>query len=188
MMSSRMPRNTLLDFFEDFASKDEPFIVHDDGYRTREMSYRDLADASRRFAAKIGRAGIRANDKVVIWSENRGEWLIALWGSLLAGVVVVPVDYRASAELLRRITEIVGAKVVLVGTEVHAPEGLPAPVWPLTEARPLARSSGHGASGGHRVRDPRRDHLHERRDRRSERRDDHAPQRAREHHPDRARN
>ena len=103
-----MPRNTLLDFFEDFASKDEPFIVHDD--RTREMSYRDLADASRRFAAKLGRAGIRANDKVVIWSENRGEWLIALWGSLLAGVVVVPVDYRASAELLRRITEIVGAK------------------------------------------------------------------------------
>ncbi len=133
MMSSRMPRNTLLDFFEDFASKDEPFIVHDDGYRTREMSYRDLADASRRFAAKLGRAGIRANDKVVIWSENRGEWLIALWGSLLAGVVVVPVDYRASAELLRRITEIVGAKAVLVGTEVRAPEGLPAPVWPLTE-------------------------------------------------------
>jgi long-chain acyl-CoA synthetase len=133
MMFRRMPRNTLLDFFEDFASKDDPFIVHDDGYRTRVMTYRQMADAARGFRARLATEGIVANDKVVIWSENRGEWLIALWGSLLAGVVVVPVDYRASADLLRRISEIVQAKAVLVGTEVQVPQGLQAPVWHLTE-------------------------------------------------------
>jgi long-chain acyl-CoA synthetase len=133
MMSPRMPRNTLLDFFEDFASIDEPFVVHDDGYRTREVTYRELADAARRFAARLAAEGISANEKVVIWSENRGEWLIALWGCLLAGVVVVPVDYRASADLLRRITEIVQARAVLVGTEVKPPPNLLAPVWTLTE-------------------------------------------------------
>jgi long-chain acyl-CoA synthetase len=133
MMSSRMPRNTLLDFFEDFAAKDEPFIVHDDGYRTREMTYRELADAARRFAARLRREGIAADDKIVIWSENRGEWLVVLWGSLIAGVIVVPVDYRASADLLRRIAAIVQAKAVVVGAEVRVPEDLPAPVWPLAE-------------------------------------------------------
>ena len=133
MMSSRMPRNTLLDFFEDFAATDEPFIVHDDGYRTREMTYRELADAARRFAARLRREGIGANDKVVIWSENRGEWLVVLWGALVAGVVIVPVDYRASADLLRRITAIVQAKAVVVGAEVRVPEDLSAPVWPLAE-------------------------------------------------------
>ncbi|HYN09423.1 MAG TPA: AMP-binding protein [Vicinamibacterales bacterium] len=130
-----MPRNTLLDFFEDFASIDESFIVHDDGYRTREMTYREVADAAREFAARLSREGIVANDKVVIWSENRGEWLVALWGGLLAGVVIVPVDYRASVELLRRIVEIVKAKAVLVGAEVQAPPDLPAPIWALTELR-----------------------------------------------------
>ena len=53
MMFRRMPRNTLLDFFEDFASSDEPFIVHDDGYRTRVMSYREVADSARGFAARF---------------------------------------------------------------------------------------------------------------------------------------
>jgi long-chain acyl-CoA synthetase len=133
MMFRRMPRNTLLDFFEDFASKDEPFIVHDDGYRTRVLTYRQMADAARGFRARLATEGIVANDKVVIWSENRGEWLVTLWGCLLAGVVVVPVDYRASADLLRRITEIVQAKAVLVGTEVQVPQGLKAPVWHITE-------------------------------------------------------
>jgi long-chain acyl-CoA synthetase len=133
MISPRMPRNTLLDFFEDFAAKDEPFIVHDDGYRTRVMTYQELADAARGFAARLASDGIVANEKVVIWSENRGEWLVALWGCLLSGVVVVPVDYRASGNLLKRITEIVQARAVLVGTEVQVPQGLHAPVWPLTE-------------------------------------------------------
>ena len=38
-----MRRHTLLDFFEDFSSHDETFLVHDDGYRTREVSYRELS-------------------------------------------------------------------------------------------------------------------------------------------------
>ena len=91
-----VPRNTLIDFFEDFATIDRPFLVHDDGYRVREVSYRELANAARAFASRLTIAGIRADDKVVIWSENRPEWLVALWGCLLARVVLVPVDYRAS--------------------------------------------------------------------------------------------
>src|SRR5579863_1570271 len=112
-----MPRDTLLDFFEDFSSIDEPFIVHDDGYRIRQASYRDIARAARAFAARLVGAGIGPGDRVVIWSENRPEWVVALWGTLLARAVLVPVDYRGSQELLGRIAALVEAKAVLVGAE-----------------------------------------------------------------------
>jgi long-chain acyl-CoA synthetase len=117
-----MRRDTLLDFFEDFATLDDTFIVHDDGYRVREATYRQVADAARAFAARVGDAGVTRGDAILIWSENRAEWIVALWGALLAGVVVVPVDYRTSPDLVLRIASIVKAKLVLVGEEIEAPE------------------------------------------------------------------
>ncbi len=128
-----MARHSLLDFFEDVTRNDEPFIVHDDGYRVREVTYRELADAARAFAARLAAEGIGPDDKLVIWSENRAEWLVALWGCLLARVVVVPVDFRASADLVARISAIVQAKAIAIGNEVSPPAGVTAPVWHLTE-------------------------------------------------------
>ena len=126
-----MPRDTLLDFFEDFAAFDDTFVVHDDGYRVRAVTYRQLAEAARAFAGRLGGDGVGSGDKVVVWSENRAEWLIAFWGCLLAGAVVVPVDYRASAELLQRVAAIVAAKVILVGSEVRLPAAGSVPIWEL---------------------------------------------------------
>jgi len=139
-----MARDTLLDFFEDFASIDEPFIVHDDGYRVREVSYRSLASASRAFAGRLSDAGIGPDAKVIIWSENCPEWLVALWGCLLMRVVVVPVDFRASADLVRRIAEVVQAKAVLVGAEVPALSGVAAPVWPLADTATFQTGKDRG--------------------------------------------
>ena len=116
-----MRRDTLLDFFEDFASSTDLFLIHDDGYRVRQATYAEVAAAARAFAARLDAAGIGADDKVAIWSENRIEWVVALWGCLLRRVVLVPVDFRASGDLLARIAAIVDAKAVLVGVEVEVP-------------------------------------------------------------------
>src|SRR5689334_1275881 len=103
-----MPRDTLLDFFEDFAAFDDTFVVHDDGYRVREVTYRQLA-----------------------------------------GAVVVPVDYRASAELLQRVAAIVAAKAILVGTEVRLPAGGSVPIWELkTLLAEVGRADVPGARRG----------------------------------------
>jgi long-chain acyl-CoA synthetase len=126
-------RRTLLDFFEDLATLDGPFLVHDDGYSVRQTTYRELAAAARAFAARLAAERIAAGEHIVIWSENRNEWVAALWGAMLAGVVVVPVDFRASADLLERISRIVSAKAVLAGAEVTPPASLEAPVWRLIE-------------------------------------------------------
>jgi long-chain acyl-CoA synthetase len=151
-----MARDTLLDFFEDYFTSDEPFIVHDDGYRVREVSYRALADAARAFASRLASHGVAPDDRVVIWSENRAEWVAALWGCLIARVVLVPVDYRATADLLGRVSAIVQAKVVAIGDEVTAPSEVTGAVWRLADAisfasvasvSPVASASVLGSSG-----------------------------------------
>jgi long-chain acyl-CoA synthetase len=131
-----MRRETLLDFFADLAARRGEFLVYDDGFRTHAHTYGEVARGARAFAARLHAAGLRKGDKVLFWSENRPEWIVALWGCLLQGVVAVPIDYRASVDFLRRIRPIVGARVLLAGREVRfdpseADAGLA--VWPLAE-------------------------------------------------------
>ena len=50
----------------------------------------------------------------MFWSENRPEWIIALWGCLLNGSILVPIDYRTSREFLDNISQIVEARLRVV--------------------------------------------------------------------------
>jgi long-chain acyl-CoA synthetase len=129
-----MRRETLIDFFNDFAAEPKRFLVYDDGLRSYTHTYSEVARGARTFAARLRDAKVNAGDKVIFYGENRTEWIIAFWGCLLAGVVVVPIDYRSAGDFVRRIAEIVKARVLLTGVEVATPAGLAAEViiWPLT--------------------------------------------------------
>ena len=127
-----MRRDTLIDFFEDLSRARGEFLVHDDGFRTRVHSYAEVAAAARGFAARLSSIGLRKGDAVVFFCENRPEWIVAFWGCLLSGVVVVPIDYRSSTDFLARVSRIVGAKLVLVGQEVpDLADAAGGPVWRL---------------------------------------------------------
>ncbi|HET7217848.1 MAG TPA: AMP-binding protein [Vicinamibacterales bacterium] len=132
-----MARRTLIDFFADLATTAGEFLVYDDGYRTWSMSYGETAAAARAFAARLRGAGIAKSATVAIWSENRPEWIVAFWGCLLEGVVLVPIDYRASHTFLAKVAAIVDARAVLVGDVVDAAALASAgrPVWPLADLR-----------------------------------------------------
>jgi long-chain acyl-CoA synthetase len=111
-------RETLIDFFDDLSRARGEFLIHDDGFRSRRYTYEQVGRAAHGFARRLNEAGLVKGEKVVFWSENRPEWIVAFWGCLLTGVVVVPVDYRASPEFLTRVMAIVSAKLVLVGQDV----------------------------------------------------------------------
>ena len=129
-----MPRRTLLDYFEDLARARGQFLVYDDGFRVRRHSYTDVGRAARGFASRLAAAGVRKGDKVVLWGENRPEWIVAFWGCLLGGVIVVPIDYRASPEFLTSIATRVAARLILVGDDVPpTPEAPDVLVWRLHE-------------------------------------------------------
>ena len=122
-----MPRDTLLDFFADFAALNEEFLVWDDGYRSHHRTYAEVARAARGFAAKLRAQSIVKGQKIVFWSENRPEWVAALWGCLLEGVIAVPIDFRNSADFVKRIAGIVEARAILTGDSV--PESAVTGVW-----------------------------------------------------------
>jgi long-chain acyl-CoA synthetase len=131
-----MARRTLLDFFidvtSDRAARNSSFLAYDDGYRTWTWSYEELAQDARAFGGRLREHGVSAGRTIAIWSENRPEWIAALWGALLEGVVLVPIDYRASADFLLKVAQIVDAKAVLVGDVVDpAPLGSARPIWRL---------------------------------------------------------
>jgi long-chain acyl-CoA synthetase len=142
-----MTRRTLLDFFADVtsgAAENAQFLVYDDGYRTWTWTYGDLAAAARGFAQRLRTGNIAAGQAIAIWSENRPEWIAALWGALLEGVVVVPIDYRTSPDFLQRVAGIVEAKAILVGDTVDANAlGTGRPIWNLPD---LFRSKPHASS------------------------------------------
>jgi long-chain acyl-CoA synthetase len=130
-----MPRDTLVDFFRDLEPRRGAFLVYDDGYRVHQRSYRDLVRAARAFAARLAAAGVGQGDKLVLWGENRPEWIACFWGCVIAGVVVVPIDYRASIDFLHRVRRIVSARLVAIGEDVvwagDPAEPQATPVWPL---------------------------------------------------------
>jgi long-chain acyl-CoA synthetase len=116
-----MARDTLVDFFQDFAGQPQEFLIYDDGFRTHHYRYHEVFAKAQAFAARLRDAGIRKDDKVILYGENRPEWIIALWGCLLEAVIAVPIDYRSSPEFVERIDRIVNARAILTGDEVSVP-------------------------------------------------------------------
>ena len=118
-----MPRASLVDVFADLAATRGEFLVYDDGFRSVSRSYEDVGRAARALAARIADAGVRQGDRIILWGENRPEWVAALWAAIISGVVVVPIDYRSSLDFVRRIRAIVDARVILAGEDLPAEAG-----------------------------------------------------------------
>ena len=153
-----MTRETLLDFFDERLRSDAEFFVHDNGYRIRHYSYAAVRRAAVDFAARLAAAGVGAGDKVLFWSENRPEWIMAFWGCLLRGVVVVPIDHRASAGFLHTVRQLVDARVLLVGDEAEPPADPGLDVWRLAELSETAGAPAPPMPVGH---TPARDDIAE---------------------------
>ncbi len=154
--NAAVPRDTLIDFFDDLAVNRGEFLVHDDGYRSRGYRYSQIATAARAFDERLAESGLTKGDKVILWSENRPEWIVALWGCLLRGVILVPIDYRASLDLVLRVRRIVEARLVLVGEQVTPPPGeADVTVWRVHDAIAIPSRPPAKATGAARAQQPR---------------------------------
>jgi acyl-CoA synthetase (AMP-forming)/AMP-acid ligase II len=60
----------------------------------RRLSYRELDEAVGRIAAVLAAEGIRAGDRVAVWSPNTHHWVLAALGAQAAGATLVPVNTR----------------------------------------------------------------------------------------------
>ncbi|MGZ4583892.1 MAG: AMP-binding protein, partial [Mycobacterium sp.] len=94
------------------------------------LSFSELTHQIRCAAGAFAVAGIDKGDRVAIWAPNCAEWIVAAFGLLTAGGVLVPVNTRFKADEAADIIRRSGAKLVLVqkgflGKDFGLPDDVP---------------------------------------------------------------
>ncbi|MFJ9896270.1 FadD3 family acyl-CoA ligase [Streptomyces sp. NPDC091280] len=94
------------------------------------LTFGELVERVRVAAGAFASAGVEQGDRVAIWAPNSAEWIVAAFGLMTAGGVVVPVNTRFKADEAHDIIVRSGAKALLVqegflGLDFKAPPGVP---------------------------------------------------------------
>ncbi|BBZ41452.1 FadD3 family acyl-CoA ligase [Mycobacterium conspicuum] len=94
------------------------------------FTFGQIVERIRCAAGAFAELGIDKGERVAIWAPNSAEWIIAAFGLLTAGGVLVPVNTRFKTEEAGDVIARSGAKAVLVqkgflGQDYVAPAGTP---------------------------------------------------------------
>lgn len=119
-----VPRQSLHSMLSNSAKKfgSRPCVF----YQGRTLTYAQIDDLSSRFAAGVVGLGLKKGDRVAVFSPNTPQFVIAYYGILKAGGVVVPCSplYK-ERELEAQLrdsgaTMVVAANDVVKGTDLYA--------------------------------------------------------------------
>jgi HIP---CoA ligase len=94
------------------------------------LTFIELVERIRCAAGAFADLGVGKGDRIAIWAPNSAEWIVAAFGLLTAGGVLVPVNTRFKTGEAGDIIARSGAKAVLVqkgflGQDYVAPAGTP---------------------------------------------------------------
>ena len=107
---------TLVEFVREYGARGKEIAVRQRrGYRMESWSYARIVAEANRAARELEARGLSKGDAVLLWGENSAEWIIAFFGCLLRGAVVVPLDAGSPPEFAHRVSDEVGAKLVFRG-------------------------------------------------------------------------
>jgi len=85
----------------------------------RDITYRRLQQEVEAFAGWLrNRAGVNAGDRVILYMQNSPQWVIAYYGVLRAGGIVVPVNPMNRGAELQRYIDDSGAEVAVCSQEL----------------------------------------------------------------------
>ena len=111
------PRIPLTELLRDTARRHPAAVatIFFGAERTYSSLYRDV----RAFAAGLQRLGVRKGDRVAIMLPNCPQFLIAFWGALEAGAVVVPTNPLYTAREVEYQLRDAGAETVVVLSRLY---------------------------------------------------------------------
>jgi long-chain acyl-CoA synthetase len=136
----------LVAFLDELAERHDlvPALLrtHEDGFTA--VSYRELRERARATAARLVSVGVGRGHTVALAGANHPDWVIAYFGVLYAGAVVVPMDPASNADQARHIDRAAGLKAALLDEEAREAfaEGLSCDVLDLHDAAAPGDASG----------------------------------------------
>jgi len=97
--------NTLVDLLEDSVKQNasRTAVTMRVGVRTVKYNYERLEERAHAYATFLNTHNVQKGDRIVIWAPNQPDWVAAMFGSFLAGAVVVPLDVRSSRDFAERV-------------------------------------------------------------------------------------
>ena len=102
----------VLDRIADQFSEHYALVTED-----RRLTFAELRDEVRRAAAAMIDLGVRAGDRVAIWSPNTWHWVVACLATTYAGGVLVPLNTRYTAGEASDILARTGAPLLFASGE-----------------------------------------------------------------------
>jgi long-chain acyl-CoA synthetase len=113
---SGMAAESLLKFVQKYSKHGKEIAVRQRrGFRSESWSYGRIVEEANRLARELDSRGIKKGDAVLLWGENSAEWIIAFFGCLLCGAVIVPIDNGSLPEFAGRVASEVNAKLLFTG-------------------------------------------------------------------------
>lgn len=97
---------------------------------SQRLTFAELADRIRCAAGSFAVMGIEKGDRVAIWAPNSAAWMIAAFGLMTAGGVLVPVNTRyrlaeAADIIVRSASMAVLVEKGFLGLDFDTPPGVP---------------------------------------------------------------
>ena len=133
-MTPAVPQTILPAFIAERLSTPRPIALAERrGQTTRILTSDEVHQRAAAVASAIRAAGLQRGDRVAIVAENSVDWLIADFGILYAGCVVVPVFASVAADQL---------SYILTDSEAKTPSSSAAPRRPTSTPADSKASSG----------------------------------------------
>jgi len=113
-----VPETSLYDNVEVAAARfpGKPFIIFYD----TQISFRRFKEETQRVAGWLQQAGgVKRGDRVLLYTQNSPQFMVAFYGILRAGAVVVPVNPMNLTNELRHYVDDSGAKVAFAAQELY---------------------------------------------------------------------
>src|SRR5262245_8751054 len=129
--------NTLQDFPSEIERlQNREAVRWSNGFRTWVSTYADLYGKIGAVVRHFDERNIGKGDRILIWAENRMEWIAVFWACVARGIQIVPADFRFSPDLVDRIRTESSPKLVMDNTSLDEIAKLPPCTFQRTAVTP----------------------------------------------------
>ena len=97
--------DTVVEFLRRAADRWGPrdALLFKPAFRYQRWSYSRLWEESGQVAAMLQRRGLAKGDQVILWGPNCPQWVLAFFGCMRAGIVLIPLDVRSAHDYVARV-------------------------------------------------------------------------------------